>query len=329
MFQLFSGPPDVVDTLPLALRFSLARSLARLVLVLLLLMPGRAAGQDQGRFGGAPWLQGLEQLPEALRQQEAIRLDLAALAAGYGRAIRGVVAQGPRRFSLLMADGRLILYDDGRLKGPQEKLDQPDLEDMLAQPYRPGLVGKPPGPDEDPGRIRVTGFFQAVYGATPTEVQAQLVAVPFLGTTVRFQGNNGAAAALARVGARLSQLLARQPSLCNYLLPVQGTYNYRRIAGTDRLSPHAWGIAIDLHRGTHWRWGQLLAPRELLTLQVAYPQEIVRAFEAEGFIWGGKWYHYDTLHFEYRPELLAKARLAAELAGPAREREPLRERAGR
>jgi hypothetical protein len=23
-----------------------------------------------------------------------------------------------------------------------------------------------------------------------------------------------------------------------------------------------------------------------------------------GFIWGGYWYHYDTMHFEYRPELL-------------------------
>ena len=25
-------------------------------------------------------------------------------------------------------------------------------------------------------------------------------------------------------------------------------------------------------------------------------------FERHGFIWGGKWYHYDTMHFEYRPE---------------------------
>ena len=29
--------------------------------------------------------------------------------------------------------------------------------------------------------------------------------------------------------------------------------------------------------------------------------------EAEGFIWGGRWYHYDTMHFEYRPELLDDA----------------------
>jgi hypothetical protein len=34
------------------------------------------------------------------------------------------------------------------------------------------------------------------------------------------------------------------------------------------------------------------------------PMEIVRIFEKHGFIWGGKWHHYDTMHFEYRPELV-------------------------
>ena len=34
------------------------------------------------------------------------------------------------------------------------------------------------------------------------------------------------------------------------------------------------------------------------------PLEIVAIFERHGFIWGGKWSHYDTMHFEYRPELL-------------------------
>ena len=34
------------------------------------------------------------------------------------------------------------------------------------------------------------------------------------------------------------------------------------------------------------------------------------AFEAEGFIWGGKWSEFDLMHFEYRPELILLARLA-------------------
>ena len=30
---------------------------------------------------------------------------------------------------------------------------------------------------------------------------------------------------------------------------------------------------------------------------------MIQIFEAEGFIWGGKWDFYDNMHFEYRPEL--------------------------
>ena len=44
-------------------------------------------------------------------------------------------------------------------------------------------------------------------------------------------------------------------------------------------------------------------------LRDRYPQEIVEIFEKHGFIWGGKWSHFDLMHFEYRPELLQKWRL--------------------
>ena len=109
---------------------------------------------------------------------------------------------------------------------------------------------------------------------------------------------------------KLGQILAKDPGLRSYLFHLGGSYNRRPIAGTDRLSPHSWGLAIDLHKGKYWRWGRNVGPMELLALQTNYPWEIVGAFEEQGFIWGGKWYHYDTMHFEYRPELLAKARLA-------------------
>ena len=34
------------------------------------------------------------------------------------------------------------------------------------------------------------------------------------------------------------------------------------------------------------------------------PSDVVAVFERHGFIWGGRWAHFDTMHFEYRPELL-------------------------
>jgi hypothetical protein len=39
-----------------------------------------------------------------------------------------------------------------------------------------------------------------------------------------------------------------------------------------------------------------------LAAKIAERPDVI--FEKHGFIWGGKWYHYDTMHFEYRPELL-------------------------
>ena len=48
----------------------------------------------------------------------------------------------------------------------EEKLNHPDLEDMLSQLYLPGKPKAETPPDFDPGRIRVEAFFNAVYGAT-------------------------------------------------------------------------------------------------------------------------------------------------------------------
>ncbi|MFI3257747.1 MAG: M15 family metallopeptidase, partial [Spirochaetales bacterium] len=35
------------------------------------------------------------------------------------------------------------------------------------------------------------------------------------------------------------------------------------------------------------------------------PQQVVKVFEKYGFIWGGVWDIYDTMHFEYKPECIA------------------------
>lgn len=88
--------------------------------------------------------------------------------------------------------------------------------------------------------------------------------------------------------------------------PSAGTYNCRAVADTGEASPHSYGIAIDLNLAfsDYWFW----RPHNgTIAYHNRMPQEIVEAFEGQGFIWGGKWYHYDTMHFEYRPELLAIA----------------------
>lgn len=91
-----------------------------------------------------------------------------------------------------------------------------------------------------------------------------------------------------------------------------GGYNWREIRGTARRSYHSWGLAVDVQprrRGNSaifWEWERDRNPDWMLVpleRRWAPPRAVVDAFEREGFAWGGKWDFYDTMHFEYRPEL--------------------------
>ena len=62
---------------------------------------------------------------------------------------------------------------------------------------------------------------------------------------------------------------------------------------------------MNVDKAAYWRWQ---TPAQLATFsRKNWPNEIVEAFERHGFIWGGKWWHFDTMHFEYRPEIIAYA----------------------
>jgi hypothetical protein len=78
------------------------------------------------------------------------------------------------------------------------------------------------------------------------------------------------------------------------------------VVGTGRLSPHSFGIAVDIAVPPSHYW--LREKTGAGEYKNSIPWAIVEIFEKHGFIWGGKWYHFDTMHFEYRPELILKAR---------------------
>jgi hypothetical protein len=155
-------------------------------------------------------------------------------------------------------------------------------------------------PTTDPGRIRNEAFFKALYGETETAIKARLTTVHWLPShenrPLLFHQDHGAARALQKVSDELDRL---PESLLNYVKDPAGTYNHRIIAGTNRLSMHSFGIAIDINtkRGDYWRWNTPAVYANQI------PEPIVHIFEKHGFIWGGRWRHYDTFHFEYRPEL--------------------------
>ena len=121
------------------------------------------------------------------------------------------------------------------------------------------------------------------------------------GGSVTITTINGVDRALEAVSRELDELA---DSFIKYLKPTPGTYSCRQIAGSNVQSMHAYGAALDLSAkySNYWRWA--LKGRGELKWQNQIPIEIVNIFERHGFIWGGHWYHYDTMHFEYRPELL-------------------------
>ncbi|MDR0377382.1 MAG: M15 family metallopeptidase, partial [Spirochaetaceae bacterium] len=85
------------------------------------------------------------------------------------------------------------------------------------------------------------------------------------------------------------------------------------VAGSANLSYHSYGTAVDLlmkaraGMETYWQW---TAAKGIDWRSVPAerrqnpPVTAIRAFEDQGFIWGGRWSRYDTMHFEYHPELL-------------------------
>ena len=229
--------------------------------------------------------------------------DALACVAGHYVGAPAPVAKG---WALRLPDASELVWDDGAAKTFDQKIAAPDIEDTLAIPYTIGKIVPVTKPNHDPGRVRSDALFRATFGATEAAVRAQLVDVDFVGQKVKFHSR--AAAALGRVSAALTKLVASKPSLGTYVKgEIGGTFAWRPIVNTDRLSAHSYGIAIDIvtSRSDYWEWDK--QPDGSFEWNNRIPQAIVDAFEAEGFIWGGRWYHYDTMHFENRPELFDEA----------------------
>ena len=209
-------------------------------------------------------------------------------------------------------DGANLIWRDGARMpvgpaqpdlSPEEKLQRGSILDQLATNY-PAGAPLLPAPVQDPGRVRNQAFFEKMYGdCRAGQVTPRLVSIAWLskswGRTVTITSVNGVDRSLAAVSRELDELPEQYK---RYLHPLGGTYNCRRVAGGAQTSMHSWGAAIDINTtySDYWRWARTGGYNNRI------PQEIVAIFERHGFIWGGRWAHFDTMHFEYRPELLGQ-----------------------
>jgi D-alanyl-D-alanine carboxypeptidase len=210
-------------------------------------------------------------------------------------------------------DDEFIFWRDGT-KMPVGKLDtQKSFDDLLRHAsildqfklsYPKGEL-VPPSINADPGRFRSEAFFKKMYGdCSRGEVDKNLVPIAWLpnawGRTVLVTRVNGLADKLKAVSDEIETL---DPAIKRAAYPIAGVFSCRPVADTGSMSMHGYAAAIDLNLNysDYWLWNK---NSQDIPYRNRMPQQIVNIFERHGFIWGGRWYHYDTMHFEYRPELL-------------------------
>ena len=206
--------------------------------------------------------------------------------------------------AIIFEDGTRITYDDGGESDYLTKLDNCDIKDMFSQKYDTKVLDPPYL--YDPGRYRCEDFFNKMYGANNDEVMKNLTSVYIFGNEFEVTKLNGVSKKLKELGKIIETHEEWRP----FFAENAGGFNYRSVSSTGRMSTHSYGIAIDINSQltNYWKWGnsKLSETDEITNIskENKIPPELVSLFEQNGFIWGGRWYHYDTMHFEYRPELL-------------------------
>ncbi|MDR0597076.1 MAG: M15 family metallopeptidase, partial [Treponema sp.] len=164
-----------------------------------------------------------------------------------------------------------------------------------------------------PGAAR-SPFYENLWQArSREEAYSRQQWISFLGRQVHIHG--GIAGPLKRAEARIAEGAKTDPDIQGWLKNLHSItgWNWRNVAGSENRSFHAYGVAVDLllkaqpGMETYWQW---TAAKGIDWRSVPPenrqnpPAAVIRAFEEQGFIWGGRWSRYDTMHFEYHPELL-------------------------
>ncbi len=207
---------------------------------------------------------------------------------------------------LIWNDGTKMIYDDStEKKDYQTLLNTADLQDQMVMDYPAGRNYEIPAKNFDPGRVRSEFFFRKMYGSSKAEAQKNITAIQWLPHWVNKKIYVTTVNDVHKKLQKISDELEKHPEWKEYVDNPAGGFYWRTIAGTGRLSMHSFGIAIDINvsKSNYWRWSKDKDAENIKYVN-RIPLEIVEIFEKYGFIWGGKWYHYDTMHFEYRPELL-------------------------
>lgn len=237
--------------------------------------------------------------PASYCENVSPKSDLERLQKAYPDVIKNI----DKEYVYFYSGAKLPIDNNLPKKTFEDSLNNSSIRDMMAQKYTKGKDFKIPiDVNFDPGRIRNEDFFLKMYGENLAAIKKNLTTIDWFGKKVSVTKINKVNEKLLMVKKDLEKLPEKYHK---FFTKTAGTFNYRKIAGTNRLSMHSFGIAIDINTEFSHYWRNSKPNKEgRYIYKNNIPFEIVEIFEKYGFIWGGKWYHYDTMHFEYRPELL-------------------------
>ncbi|MCL2067612.1 MAG: M15 family metallopeptidase [Treponema sp.] len=254
-----------------------------------------------------------------------------ALAAAYPRRINR--AEYIDNDWAVLIDGTWFFYAEGKLL-PKELLDKAsDYNALSFYNYTSELPPwREPTPEEaerfrnmtnnrssDPPH-RSHHFYDALWRATTRDESYQrLKSIRFLGNTLLV--HHSILEDLSLVEEQIQEAAKTDSLVRSWIASINrlDSWSWRNIADTQTRSFHAYGAAIDIlprslgGRETYWLWASNHRPEWWnISYNERYhpPDGVIKAFEAFGFVWGGKWLFFDTMHFEYRPEVLILSGMA-------------------
>lgn len=170
------------------------------------------------------------------------------------------------------------------------------------------------------GTVSSKFIFDAIYDcATQHSTETHLRSMTLWGKPIKVHRMIGDA--VDRVEAKVYEIAKTDAEVAEFLKTLGSCYgyNWREIRDSPARSFHSYGIALDIlprnygNKVVYWGWEKARGNADWMLIPLSDrwmpPSAVLKAFEEEGFIWGGQWEIWDNMHFEYHPELFAAAKI--------------------
>jgi hypothetical protein len=226
-----------------------------------------------------------------------------------------------------------LYWSNGKML-PADKLDEKDKYWSLLYEYAEKVPDPEEFTDSDIEQIREFSstenrqngagtppfFYDVVYDCeTQASTEKHITRFTFLGKRVNL--HERLKKPLEEVEKEINKEAETDPEIAAFVKKISQEYGYswRKIRDSSSRSFHSIGLALDIlptgwnQKNIYWAWRRDIDPDNWMLTPLSRrwmpPEKVIKIFENNGFIWGGKWAIWDDMHFEYHPELILNQQL--------------------